>query len=162
MTLDVDLWGLWATIPVLLLGVVAPASAGAQSVPDSPASIGYHGLTWRIGTATFLATTSGKVLASSPQEPPIVLAVQPCSPAHFSGIEPGDRIITANGRDPREPGPLFPEDKPGATYRFELRRGEERIELTLTLTEAPKVPPQPVMTAPMGSPEKWKCPPSQR
>ena len=158
MTLDVDLRRLWATIPVLLLGVVAPGPIGAQSVPSSPDTTGYHGLTWKIGTATLLATTSGEILASSPQEPPVVLGVQPCSPAHYAGFEPGDRILTANGRDPREPGPLFPENRPGAVYWFELERGEKPIELTLKLSKAPKVPRQPVMTAPIGTPEKWKCP----
>lgn len=160
MTVDADLRRLWAIIPVLLLGVVAPGPVGAQSVPISPDTTGYHGLTWKIGTATFLATTSGEVLASSPQEPPVVLGVQPCSPAHFAGFEPGDRIIAVNGRDPRESGPLFPEDKPGAAYRFELRRGEKRIELTLTMSAEPTVARQPVSIAPIGSPKEWKCPPS--
>lgn len=151
-------------IPLLLLGVATTGPIGAQelTVPRSPDVTGFHGLTWSPGNMMMMtATNRSERVSVSPMEL-IVVGVRPCSPSHIAGFEPGDRIISVDGRDLDEPGPPFSEVKAGLTYEVTVRRGERRIELTLTLSEIPENPRPSVTIAPIGSPEKWECRQSPR
>ena len=150
-------------IPVLLLGVATSGPAGAQelTVPRSADATGFHGLTWSPGNMMMTATSSGERVSVSPMEL-IVVGVRPCSPSHIAGFEPGDRIISVDGRDLNERGPPFVEVRPGLTYKVTVGRDDKRLELSLTLSEIPENPRPSVVTKPIGSPEKWKCPRSSR
>jgi len=70
---------------------------------------------------------------------PIIAVVEEGSPAARAGLTVGDVLLSVNGRDTRERGPLFPEPAPGREYRLRVKRGAEERELTL-VAAPPRVP----------------------
>lgn len=87
---------------------------------------------------------------------PVVRTVVPCSPAHYAGLEPGDLLLRVNERDAREDDPFAGGE--GTEYRVDAERGGERFTVVFKRVRRPEEAPQPVRTAPIGSPDDWNCP----
>ncbi len=86
---------------------------------------------------------------------PVVIGVEPCSPVHIAGLEPGDILVRVNDRDAREPG-RFPGGI-GTEYVLEVLRDGESHKLEFTRVELPSPVPEPVRNAPVGPPSEWGC-----
>lgn len=142
----------WAYLAVTLLLVGAENASAQQqiSIPRNPAN-GYVGLSYRPTDFTE-ADVQKRAL-------PFVIAVVPCSPAHFAGVEPGDVLLRVNDQDSRGRG-LF-RGTIGTEYQVTLRRADELYDLRFVRVELPTQMPAPVRTSPMGSTEEWNCSSSQ-
>lgn len=73
------------------------------------------------------------------EQPPVIAAVQPGSPAHTAGLAPGDVILEVDGRDTREAGALLV--RPGVRYVYRIRRGTEEREVVLVAAALPGTRP---------------------
>jgi C-terminal processing protease CtpA/Prc len=90
---------------------------------------------------------------------PSVSRIRPCSPAHFAGLQPGDALLSVNGRDTRHGAP-FPPGSVGTEYEVRVERpGTGALTLRLQLARRPTKVMEPVSEAPIGSPADWNCPP---
>lgn len=89
---------------------------------------------------------------------PRVSRIRPCSPAHLAGLQPGDELLSVNGRDTRHGAP-FPPGSEGTWYTVSVQRqGTEVLTLRLQLAKRPPEVLEPVSEAPIGSPADWNCP----
>ena len=136
---------------VALIGVLDVRFASAQTPARIPAATpvkGYIGIAWLVRDP--METDYMRKRA------PVVFSVQPCSPGHWAGLQPGDELIEVNDRDARD-GPAFPDLKPGAVYSMVVNRGNDRIEAKMTATTVPAKIRQPVTDGPMLSPVEHGC-----
>lgn len=62
---------------------------------------------------------------------PVLTQVADNSPAARAGLRPGDRIVSVDGRNTAEGGPLFPEAVPGRRYLLRIQRGSEVMEVPI-------------------------------
>jgi S1-C subfamily serine protease len=100
-------------------GTAVPATTGQRvPIPGKP----------RVFTGLSFSRTNGA--------PPVVVDVAPDSPASRAGLAAGDTILTVDGHDTTEPGPLFPGIVPGKTFTLGVR-GAAGQERTLVLVVAP-------------------------
>ena len=83
---------------------------------------------------------------------PVVTGIEPCSPVHIAGVEPGDILVRVNDRDAREPGRFAGEI--GTEYVLEVLRDGESREFEFTRIELPSTVPEPVRNAPVGPPSE--------
>ena len=136
---------------VAIIGVVDVRFASAQvpgRIPAATPAKGYIGIAWMVRDP--METDYLRRRA------PVVFSVQPCSPGHWAGLQPGDELIEVNGRDARD-GPAFPDLKPEAVYSMVVKRGNDRIEAEMAVTAVPAEIPQPVTDGPLRSPAEHGC-----
>lgn len=112
--------------PAFLLVALTSVAAAAQGAAPPPAALaegaGYTGLGLRSGGR---GGPGGVVETSLPT----VSRVAPGSPAERAGLQVGDVVLEADGRDPREARALWP--APGVPKVLRIRRGEEELEVVL-------------------------------
>ncbi|MDE2719961.1 hypothetical protein [Candidatus Palauibacter polyketidifaciens] len=73
-------------------------------------------------------------------------------------LQPGDELLSVNGRDTRHGAP-FPPGSEGTWYTVSVQRqGTEVLTLRLQLAKRPPEVLEPVSEAPIGSPADWNCP----
>lgn len=120
------------TAAILVVALAAP-SVAAQVVPYLPPAphAGYIGLGWRPGVQ--VVSWDGTRPART-RDYPVVTTVYECSPAEDAGFRVGDVVEVVDGQDGRIL-PLFDDSRPGAAHVVTVRRGGERLELTVTRTE---------------------------
>ena len=141
-----------ACLAVAALAVLADGVA-AQGV-SVPSRMGRAGL-W-IGMA-WTVPDAGEPVPEA-RRWPRVSRIRPCSPAHFAGLQPGDELLSVNGRDTRHGAP-FPAGSEGTEYTVEVeRRGTGVLTIRLQLARRPPEVLEPVSEAPIGSPADWNCP----
>lgn len=73
------------------------------------------------------------------REYPVVSSVEPNSPGSDAGLAVGDTIVAVDGRDTREPGPMFRDLHPGSRYSVRLRR-DGVVRDTVLVAAPPKTP----------------------
>lgn len=114
---------------VSLLG--CPVASVAQlAVPSSPDAV-YIGLGWSFPLAVE-EDESGVMRATGYS---VVVQVDKCSPAERAGFRVGDVLKVVSGRDGLIV-PLFQGiNKPGTTHVVTIQRGEEVLDLTMTVEE---------------------------
>lgn len=74
---------------------------------------------------------------------PKITTVVAGSNAARAGLMVGDTLVSVDGRDLRQPVPLFPDRTPGTKYVMRVRRGGEDLELIYTYPATPAAPPPP-------------------
>ncbi len=117
-----------AVLMIWLLG--CPVASVAQvAVPPSP-DRGYIGLGWSFPLAVE-EDESGVMRASGYS---VVVQVDKCSPAEKAGFQAGDVLKVVSGRDGRIV-PLFEGIRPGTVHIVTVERGEEVLDLTMTIEE---------------------------
>lgn len=132
--------------------VAVATSAQAQRTisvsPDGTATRTWVGLGWNVRDPMIEPPEMRRM--------PVVRSVVPCSPAHYAGLEPGDLLLTVNGKDARLDSPF--EGGKGTVYRVEIQRGGKQLTVAFQRVERPENTFQPVNVAPVGRPSDWNCP----
>ena len=119
------------TILVVALAGPPVAAQVVLHVPPAP-DVGYIGLGWR-PSHQVVSRDGTKPLRT--RDYPVVTTVYECSPAEDAGFRVGDIVEVVDGQDARIL-PLFHDPHgPGTTHVVTVRRGGERLELTVTETE---------------------------
>jgi C-terminal processing protease CtpA/Prc len=118
---------LLAVAAVALLGAPGAAQAQRRDTVTSGTTIINRRPNAYIGLGT--SYQRGKHL--------LVAAVAEGSPAASAGLAVGDTLISVDGHDTREPGPLFPGLAPGRRYTLIVERDGEELELFLTAAAPP-------------------------
>lgn len=108
------------------------------------------GMAWTVSDAAEPVREAGRW--------PRVSRIRPCSPAHFARLQPGDELLSVNGRDTRHGAP-FPPGSEGTRYAVKVeRQGTGVLTLRLQLARRPTKVLEPVSEAPIPSPADWNCP----
>ena len=137
---------------VAVVGLAHGVAAQGVSVPSQMGMSGlWIGMAWTVPDAAEPDREARRW--------PSVSRVRPCSPAHFAGLQPGDALLSVNGRDTRDGAP-FPPGSVGTEYEIRVeRQGTGVLVLRLQLARRPTKVMEPVSEAPIGSPADWNCPP---
>lgn len=114
---------------IWLLG--CPVASVAQAVAPPSPDKGYIGLGWSF-PLDLEEDESGVMRASGYS---VVVQVDKCSPAEKAGFQVGDVLKVVSGRDGRIV-PLFEGvNRPGTVHIVTVERGEEVLDLTMTIEE---------------------------
>jgi predicted metalloprotease with PDZ domain len=89
-----------------------PGAAGVRRNPRAPAA--YFGVRWALNG-----------------DRPTVASVDEGSPAAAAGLAPGDVLLSVDGRDVLEGGPMFPGAAAGRRYTLRVKRGAEERDLVI-------------------------------
>lgn len=139
--------------PLVYFFFVTPAPVAGQTPvdlsPETPVA-GHLGVRWRVEGP--LDLTSGKAA-----HPPVVTGVVACSPAHRAGLQPGDRILSVDGRDARQ-APVFPVARPGTVYRLTVERDGQRRGVVIRVARRGERTWPLIEEAPIDPPKAWECP----
>lgn len=139
-----------------------PALAPDAEPQDAPRRGGWVGVTFSGGT-NVTVTRNGPVLYHLNY--PVVVSVEPASPAERAGIEAGDTVIAYDGRDVlRRAIPLARQLRPGARLVVRVRREGQTIDVPVKVERRPEsiasgyfyawseVPAPPALPAPPAPP----------
>jgi len=102
----------------------AGANTGVRRNPRAPTA--YFGVSWSLQDAR-----------------PTVASVAEGSPAAAAGLAPGDVLLSVDGRDVLNGGPVFPEAAAGRRYTLRVKRGAEERDLVIVAA-----PPRTARTTP--------------
>lgn len=105
--------------------------AGAQNPPGWLGGSGYVGL--RFAPLETAADSAAY---------PVLLAIDPQSPASAGGLAAGDTIVSVNGRDPRRGAPVWREPQ-GTRFVVRVRRAGGAREIVVVSGPRPAAPPAP-------------------
>lgn len=129
------------------LGIIAAlsmstASLAAQSTPPAPSVSGWVGITY---SGTGQTDRDGNLVYS---DYPVVVSVDPGSPAALAGIAAGDTIVAFNDRDLRKYAfPIRAMIQPGKNFVILARRGRTNRVSKLVVAERPSNRPERVEIA---------------
>lgn len=88
------------------------ATTGVRRNPRAPAA--YFGVRWALNG-----------------DRPTVASVDEGSPAAAAGLAPGDVLLSVDGRDVLEGGPMFPGAAAGRRFTLRVKRGTEERDLVI-------------------------------
>ncbi|HEX8696332.1 MAG TPA: PDZ domain-containing protein [Longimicrobium sp.] len=121
-----------STLAAALALLLLPAALAAQATPSTPNAsrpVGCRGTSSQTSALTMQGVNGQPIVFP---DYPLIVDVQPGSPAERAGIRPGDMIVVQDGRDlignpPTQP-PLA-----GDTVRYLVRRNDTEIPITVVL-----------------------------